>query len=59
MSDKIVLVKIKGNNGEMNKMIDQHDFPEDGITHFVLSSTNTKDLDGSYQADISIVDKQE
>jgi hypothetical protein len=58
LTNKLVLVNIKGNNS-LNKVIERHDFAEEGLTHFILTSNETKKLDGDYITTFSIVDKQE
>lgn len=59
ISDKIVLVNINNGDNNITKAIDNHDFPNDGITHFKLTKQDTNILDGECTTSISIVDKQD
>ena len=58
ITDKIVLVNIKGVDWSISKAIERHDFAQDGITHFLLSKEETNKLDGECMTNINIIDRQ-
>lgn len=59
ITNKIVLVNIKNGDNVISKTIERHDYPDDGITHFILSKDDTNILDGECMTNISIISKQE
>jgi hypothetical protein len=59
LTDKLVLVSIKNVKGTINKIIETHDFPQDGITHFTLTKEDTTKIDGECFTDISIIDRKD
>lgn len=52
LTDK--MVKISMDNGRIIKELYLHDFPKDGLTHFLLTSDETEQMGGAIKVNIEI-----